>query len=499
MSNSRYDEKRDFEATSEPPANHVNGDVDPLTAPVGSTFVVQQHHATALHHDVRLEMMSGDTPVLVSWAVPKGLPRQRGERHLAIHTEDHPIGYATFSGSIPEGEYGGGEVRIFDHGAYELVDRNEERLTFRLDGERLAGVWHLVHTDMEDGKDRWLAIMSEDLRPPGDRPPPADPMLASTTAEPFDDREWVFEAKWDGIRAIAICGEETRLISRNQRDITVAYPELHGLHNEVVALDAMLDGEIVAFDEGVPSFQRLQQRMHLRDETRIWEMTKRIPVAYMVFDLLYLDGDDLTDRPLEERRKMMEGAIVPSVAIQVSPATRADGIALFGAVAEQGLEGIMAKRLSSRYRPGARSRDWLKVKVTFEADVVVAGWTEGEGRRATTLGSLVMAVYDGEELRHVGNVGTGFDEGLLDDAMGRLGHLKETAAPFAADVPRSRPELRGAHWVQPLLVARVEHRQLTSGGRLRAPSFQGFREDKDPRECTWGQLVTEAGHRPTDS
>ena len=493
MTGSGYDEKRDFDSTPEPSGAEVSGDVDPLVAPVGNSFVIQQHHATALHHDVRLEMLNGEVPVLVSWAVPKGLPRAKGERHLAIRTEDHPIEYATFSGTIPEGEYGGGVVRIFDRGRYELVDRNEERLTVRLHGERLVGRWHLIKTGVERGKEQWLAIMSEDLREPGDDAPPARPMLATLAKEAFDDPDWGFEPKWDGIRAIAMCGVDTRLVSRNDKDIAVAYPELHDLHDHVVALDAMLDGEIVAFEAGVPSFQRLQQRMHLRDERRIEQMAGQIPVVYMVFDILFIDGRDLTSEPLSERRRILEETIVASDELQLSPITEEDGVALFDATAEQGLEGIMAKRLDSKYQPGARSRDWLKVKVTFDADVVIVGWTEGEGRRAGSLGSLVMAVYDGDALRYVGNVGTGFDRAALEDAMDRLGQLEEADRPFPSDVVRSRPELRGAHWVAPELVARIEHRQLTDSGRLRAPSFQGFREDKRPEECTYDQLVAEAG------
>jgi bifunctional non-homologous end joining protein LigD len=464
-------------------------DVDPLTAPIGVDFVIQQHHATRLHHDVRLEMMSGDTPVLVSWAVPKGLPRRRGDRHLAIRTPDHPMEWGTFSGSIAEGEYGGGEVRIFDHGDYEMVGRTEDRLTFQLKGERLAGIWHLVHTGLKDGKDQWLAMMSKDLRPPGKGRPPARPMLATLTSEAFDDPEWGYEPKWDGIRAIAFCDEDTRLITRNDKDVTVAYPELHRLHEQTVSLEAMLDGEIVAFEDGVPSFQRLQQRMHLRDERKVKEIARQIPVVYIVFDLLYLDAQDLTGRPLEERRRILEDTIVPSDHIQVSPLTEGEGTALFRAAAEQGLEGIMAKRLSSRYQPGERSKDWLKVKVTFDADVVIVGWTEGEGSRAGSLGSLMMAVYDDGELRYVGNVGTGFGGGLLQEAFDRLNALSESEPPFPAEVLRSRPELRRAHWVPPSVVAMVEHRGLTSAGRLRAPSFKSFREDKEPEECTFDQFV----------
>lgn len=477
------------------PSDHDSdtADVDPLTAPPGDTFVIHQHHATAFHHDLRLEMMNGDMPVLVSWAVPKGLPRRRGERHLAIHVEDHSFEYGSFSGTIAEGEYGAGEVRIFDRGTYEIVDRNEERLTFRLHGERLAGRWHLVHTGMESGRDQWLAIMSEDLRPEGDPPPEANPMLATLTSDAFDAPDWYFEPKWDGIRAIAICGDDTRLISRNNNDITEAYPELEDLHRQVVALDAMLDGEIVAFADGVPSFQQLQQRMHLRDPRKVEQAAKRIPVVYVCFDLLFLDGKDLTGQPLAERRALLDELIVTTDRVLLSPITDGSGVALFAAAAAQGLEGIMAKRKTSHYRPGARSKDWLKIKVTFDADVVIVGWTAGHGRRAGSIGSLVMAVYDRDELRYVGNVGTGFDAQALEGAKQRLEEAGDGPAPFTAELIRATAELRGAHWVNPTLVARVEHRQLTDAGRLRAPSFQGFREDKAPQNCTWDQLVEEAG------
>lgn len=362
MSLPRYNEKRTFESTPEPAGEGVFEDVDPLTAPVGSQFVIHQHHATAYHLDLRLEMLNGDTPVLVSWAVPKGLPRSRGKRHLAVHVEDHPIGYASFTGSIPEGEYGGGEVRIFDEGTYEMVDRSDERITFRLDGHRLSGIWHLVNTGLDNGTDRWLAIMSQDLRPSGEERPPAQPMLATLTGHPFDDPEWLFEPKWDGVRTIAMCDEATRLLSRSGEDITVAYPELRRVHNQVVALDAMLDGEIVALDEGIPSFRLLQRRMHMRDERQIEQAAKSSPVVYIVFDLLYLDGKDLTGRALTERRALLEEALVPSDRISLSPVTGGDGIALFQGVAEQGLAGVMAKKRTSTYQPGVTSRDWLRVR-----------------------------------------------------------------------------------------------------------------------------------------
>jgi bifunctional non-homologous end joining protein LigD len=314
-------------------------------------------------------------------------------------------------------------------------------------------------------------------------------MLATLVPEAFDDPAWGFEPKWDGIRTIAVCDTATRLISRNARDVTAAYPELHSLHDRVVALEAVIDGEIVAMDEGRPSFQRLQQRMHVRDTRRVERLAQAIPVTFMAFDLLYLDGEDLTTLALTERRRRLKEVVVPSENLQLSPVIEGDGRALFEAARQQGLEGIVAKRLDSRYEPGARSRNWLKVKVVFDADVVVAGWTEGEGRREGTLGSLVMAVYDQGRLRYVGNVGTGFDAAALADALHRLRRLSPSEPPFPPDVIRSRPELRQAHWVSPELIAKVEHRQLTDAGRLRAPSFQGFREDKDPTDCTYDQLL----------
>ena len=346
----------------------VHADVDPLTAAAGSRFVIHQHHATALHHDLRLEMLNGVTPVLVSWAVPKGLPRQRGQRHLAIHVEDHDIGYASFTGTIPEGQYGGGEVRIFDEGVYELVDRSSERITFRLNGRRLSGIWHLIHTGVESGRDQWLAIMSQDLREPAEVEPAPIPMLATSTAAAFDDPEWWFEPKWGGLRAISLCDEGTRLISSTGEDITVAYPELGRIHNQLVALDAMLDGEIVALEGGMPSSRLLMHRMRLHDAREIEEAARKSPVVYMAFDLLYLDGADLTGRALAERRELLQEVIVPSSRISLSPVTEGDGVVLFKAVDEQGLAGVVAKKRTSTYRPGATSLEWLEVMTPARSD-----------------------------------------------------------------------------------------------------------------------------------
>ena len=352
MSESTYDQKRSFEATPEPPGEHEPGDVDPLEAPVGSEFVVQQHHATALHHDVRLEMMNGDVPVLVSWAVPKGLPRRRGERHLAIRTEDHPMKYATFAGSIPEGEYGGGEVRIFDHGSYELVGRSGDRITFRLHGERLAGIWHLVHTGLMNGKESWLAIMSEDQRQDPDPWPDAVPMQSISSDHHDDGEGWGYEPRWPGARVLARCTDETHLFDSAGDEITDTFPDLARLHDRVVALNAMVDGVVVAFDDGRPSPERLE---------KAGDSGAPVPIAYLLFDLIYLDGKDLSDHPLRKRRELLEELIVPSDKVQISPLTEGNGTALLAAVAEQGLDGAVAKRLDSRYQTGASTEDWIAI------------------------------------------------------------------------------------------------------------------------------------------
>jgi bifunctional non-homologous end joining protein LigD len=213
----------------------------------------------------------------------------------------------------------------------------------------------------------------------------------------------------------------------------------------------------------------------------------------MVFDLLYLDGRNLVDEPLVKRRQLLEEVVVPSDRVQISPAIPGEGTALFEAAKDQNLEGIVAKQLSSKYQPGTRTRAWLKIKTVFDADAIVVGWTEGGGARSGSIGSLVLAMFDGDALRYIGNVGTGFDQKTMAEAVRRLGDLPTTGSPFPASIYRDRPELRRAHWVVPALVATVEYRQVTSAGRLRVPSFKGFREDKAPAECTFDQL-TPAGN-----
>jgi bifunctional non-homologous end joining protein LigD len=487
-SGSDYAAKRRFEETPEPPSSTAVEDVDPLRAPVGPSFVIHQHYATNLHHDLRLEMENETGPILVSWAVPKGVPHRRGIKVLAVRTEDHPFEYGTFSGTIPSDNYGAGEVRIFDAGKYELDKRDGEKVSFRLQGRRLNGLYHLIRSKYSEGRETWLLTMTEDHRPDPDPRPRLEPMLATSVEGSFDDPGFQFEPKWDGVRALAVCQGSTTLYSRLGNDISAGYPELGALGRQLVAIDAVLDGEVVAFDQGTPSFQRLQARMHVRDPGQVQQLMKTIPVVYMAFDLLYLDGVDLTRLPLVERRQLLEEVVVVNDHLQISPVVIGDGIALFEAASSHHLEGIMAKRLTSIYRPGARSRDWLKIKTVLELDAVVVGWTRGTGNRQGTIGSLALALYDHDHLVYIGNVGTGFDQRSLDEALARLRSLEDVPPPFPSDVIRSRPELRGARWVAPELVVVVEYRQVTKAGRLRAPSFRGFREDKAPSDCTVEQL-----------
>lgn len=489
-----YDQKRSFDATPEPPAR-VEGDVDPGSAPPGETFMIHQHHATRLHFDLRLEMLNGDEPVLVSFAVPKNLPLVKGKPHLAIHVEDHPFDYGSFSGTIPAGNYGAGEVRIFDSGTYELLEQEPGKLTFRLQGGRLQGVWHMNRTRGDADKDEWLVFLKADERPEREPPPPPAPMLATLEREAFDDERYLFEPKWDGVRTLAICDTQARLLSRNLRDITATYPELAGLHDRLVCIEAIVDGEVVSMQGGRPSFERLQSRINLQNPRDIERAAKNAPVTFIAFDLLYLDGRSLVAEPIEERKRLLDELVVPSERLQVSTWLIGEGLALAEAARERNLEGIMAKKLGSPYRANKRTRDWLKIKIVFDADVVIGGWTPGEGARAGAFGALLVGAYDtAGELNFLGAVGTGFTDERLRAIAGALSELDIDECPFAIDPGSMKgtgfgKPIRGARWVEPALVCRVEYRELTSAHRFRAPSFKGLRSDKDPEECLLADIV----------
>jgi bifunctional non-homologous end joining protein LigD len=443
-------------------------------------FVVQRHAARRLHYDLRLERAGA----LASWAVPKGIPLRRGERHLAVHVEDHPLEYADFEGTIPAGEYGAGTVEIWDRGTYELLEEKRNGgLTVRLHGERLDGVWTLVPAHLDGDPKNWLLLRKDG----GDGGLRYAPMLA-TAAETLPHGEgWVYEPKWDGYRAIvSIAGGEARLTSRRGNDLTERFRDV--ARTAVLAVrsaDAVLDGEICALDErGRARFSLLQEGTGT--------------LALVVFDLLELDSEPLIELPLEERRKRLEQLVGGAPNVYVSPQFE-DGDALLEAAVDQGLEGVVAKRLDSSYQPGRRSPDWRKVKVRTQQEVVIVGYTRGTGRRAWSFGALVVAVQEAGGLRWAGNVGTGFDDAEIERLLKIMRPLQRKDSPLAETPKMPRVRRGDVVWVEPELVAEVAFAEWTREGRLRAPVYLGLREDKAPtdvrRERTPLPTVLKKGRR----
>jgi bifunctional non-homologous end joining protein LigD len=437
-------------------------------------FVIQEHHASSLHWDFRLERDG----VLVSWAIPKGLPPDPKTNHLAVHVEDHPLEYADFEGDIGAGQYGAGKVTIWDRGSYRTEKWSDREVKVVLNGERAQGRFVLFQT----GGKNWM-IHRMDTAQRADWEPLPDtltPMLATLGTLPADDG-WAFEMKWDGLRAIVrVDGGRVTLISRNGNDITGSYPELRGLGEQLGTTQALLDGEIVSFDsDGHPSFAALQRRMHVGSATTARRLASSQPVVLLAFDLLHLDGRSLLGLRYDHRREALEGLALDGPNWQTPPAFAGSGSAAVRASVDQGLEGVVAKRRDSRYQPGHRSQDWIKVKNVRTQEVVVGGWTAGKGRRAGGVGALLLGLpgTDGSDgLRYVGKVGTGFTEDMLDDLHGRLRRLARKSSPFAPDVPRA--DARDAQWVTPKLVGEVAFGEWTGDERLRHPSWRGLRPDK---------------------
>jgi bifunctional non-homologous end joining protein LigD len=507
-----YRGKRDASRTPEPvpPADGVARPAGPRAAaePAGGPepareagagiFVVQEHHARRLHWDFRLERDG----VLVSWALPKGVPDDPGVNHLAVHTEDHPMEYATFHGQIPRGEYGGGAVTIWDHGTYELVKWDDREVKVVLHGMRLSGGYALFCTDRSKSKD-WI-IHRERLGLPA----ALSPMLAATGSFPRRDADaWAVEMKWDGVRALAfIEAGRLTLRSRTGKDITATYPELAGLGNAIGRRQALLDGEIVAFNDAAqPDFEALQPRIHVTSAAQARQLAAITPVTYLAFDLLQLDGRPLAGRPYQDRRDLLTPLIPNGSWFLCPPAfPGADFDAVLAASAANGLEGVVAKRLDSRYEPGARSGGWLKVKNVLRQEVVVAGWKPGKGNRTGQVGSLLVGVYSDEgpmpgevgggkegpvpgevgggrrSLLYCGHVGTGFTVETLRTLGDLLAPLGRAGSPFDGPVPAQ--DARSAVWVEPRLVIDVTFGRWTRAGRMRAPVYKGLRDDKDPAE-----------------
>ncbi|MEA2193435.1 MAG: bifunctional non-ous end joining protein LigD, partial [Solirubrobacteraceae bacterium] len=459
------------EATPEPAAEPGAGSAP---EPGARRYVVQEHHATRLHWDLRLE----HDGVAVSWAVPNGIPQDPKDNRLAVHTEDHPLEYLEFEGDIPKGSYGAGSMRIWDRGTYEEHKFDDDKVEITFHGERLEGRYGLFPLKKRKGEPPGKDWMIHRMDPPADPtrepvPEHVKPMLARAGALPPDDHRWAFEIKWDGVRALAYSEPgRIRFESRNGNDITASYPELKALNRALSSHHAILDGEVVAFDEnGRPSFGRLQGRMHVGSESAARRRMKDAPVVYVAFDLLWLDGHPLYDLPYEQRRARLRELGLQGAHWQTPDHVVGDGEAVLAASLANGLEGVVAKRLDSPYLPGRRSPCWLKVKNVRREDVVVGGWLPGEGKRRERIGALLVGVPEDGRLRYAGRVGTGFTEAELDRLAKVLEQREDSPFGGTPQPPRH------AVYVQPTRVAEVEFTEWTSDGMLRHPSYKGLREE----------------------
>jgi bifunctional non-homologous end joining protein LigD len=479
-----YEDKRRFDATPEP-----SGKGAPAASDDRQRFVVHEHHARRLHWDLRLERDGA----LASWAIPNGIPDDPKKNRKAIHVEDHPLDYIDFHGTIPSGNYGAGEVSIWDHGTYQTEKWRKDEVMIVFAGERLKGRYVLFRAGREERD--W---MIHRMDPPVDAdaeemPASVAPMLAKLSTLPADESQWAFEVKWDGVRAIAHSEPgRLHLLSRNGNDVTGAYPELRALNSALGSHRAILDGEIVAFDsDGKPSFQLLQTRMHLRGEAAVRRQAQTAPVTYMLFDLLWLDGHSLMALPYTERRARLEALELEADRWRVPESFAGEGSALLAATRERGLEGVIGKRLDSRYVSG-RHGAWTKVKNWGRQEAVVGGWTTGKGARTGRIGALLLGMYDADgALRYVGRVGTGFDTRELERLAGLLAPLARSTTPFAGRQPP-----KDSHFAEPTLVCEVEFSEWTHAGTLRQPSYKGLRDDKRPEEVVRERLAVSSGGGP---
>ena len=528
---SEYSSKRTFSATPEPAAAVPEGRSGPLL------FVIQQHSATRLHYDLRLECDG----VLKSWAVPKGPSLDPTDKRLAVPTEDHPFDYASFEGIIPAGQYGAGEVIVWDCGVYSPDEREawvsdrsaaeaqvlegirKGKLGITLRGEKVKGSFALVKTSR--GKD-WLLIKHQDrfvtkdditarnrsvlsgialdemkampvqridaaaLAPAGRpeaMPQKFEPMHAELADAPFNKPDWMWEPKLDGYRVLAfVGGGKVRLSSRRGLELATTFP---GLAQELAGQGAslLLDGEIVAFDEsGKPSFNALQNRFQLKSERDIAAAEKTTPVVLYAFDLLHFEGVDLRRSPYADRRRYLAQCLLPSPRVQLVHASE-DGVGLYSAALASGFEGVVGKRKAGRYESGKRSASWIKVKATRSAEFVVGGYTKGKGAREA-LGSLLLGYWSGSKLHFAGHVGSGLDDRVIADLSKRFPKLERRAPPFVEKPPLQRPTT----WIDPELVVEVTFAEWTPDGMLRAPVFQRVRDDIESRTIKGGPKAKRA-------
>jgi bifunctional non-homologous end joining protein LigD len=507
----KYREKRKFAATPEPEGGAVAEGI--------GRYCVQRHHARHLHYDLRLEV--GGT--LKSWAVPKGPTLDPAEKRLAMMVEDHPIEYGGFEGVIPAGNYGAGSVMLWDRGSFEVLGDVDAAaqiargdFKFRLHGDKVQGEFALVRTKRGKGNE-WLLIKKKDTAavagwdpemhahsvltgrtqeeiaqgldavvgadeiamPQGavraEMPKTLVPMLAEIgEGTPPEGEQWLYEVKWDGVRALCFIHDgRVRLVSRNGNAMDAQYPELLVLPHQVKLRDAVLDAEIAALDErGAPSFERLQQRMHVTDAGAVATLRRHCPVVLYAFDLVYANGHDLRGVAVEERKRLLREVIETTDTIRFSEHFAGHGAELLEAVKQQGIEGIVGKRRGSFYA-SRRGKDWVKYKVQASDTFVICGFTKGE---RALFGALLLGSWSEGELRWVGNVGTGFDAKGMQRIHDRIAGLVVAECPLVAEKGLPKKDVT---WVRPEVACEVRYANRTGEGRLRAPVFIGLRTDVD--------------------
>jgi bifunctional non-homologous end joining protein LigD len=454
-----YDKKRDFEKTPEPKARVIDAS--------GNNFVVHRHHASHLHYDLRLEKDG----VLKSWAVPRGLPPNPGVKRLAVQTEDHPMEYLTFDGKIPKGQYGAGEMWIYALGKYQITKDKKDGFYFKLNSKEVTGEYR-IHKMKEK---EWLLERVDD--------PQIDylhnfiePMLSESADKPPAGNDYIYEVKWDGIRAmISVEAGQVRIYNRNQRDITAQFPELQGGEKAFRANCGLFDAEIVSLDKtGKPEFKKVINRLMASGETNIAKLSKSNPVYCYVFDCLYLDGRAIINEPMLKRREWLKDAVrVGEAPYRVSEFVE-DGQSLFEAAREHQLEGIMAKKANGKYLPGRRSDLWVKVKVRNSRECFIIGYTKGKGDRGQTFGALHIAEKEGDELHYRGKVGTGFDDATIKEILKEIKQVKELKK---IDVVGKLIDEKISTWIEHVLIAEVSYSRLTPDKMFREPVFIRLRQD----------------------
>jgi len=453
----KYSKKRDFEKTPEPSGKVIDGK--------GNRFVVHRHHASRMHYDLRLEKDG----VLKSWAVPKGLPPAPGVKRLAVQTEDHPMEYLDFEGTIPKGQYGGGDMWVYASGRYEITKDKKDGFYFRLHSPAMSGEYRIHNIKNKD----WL-MERVDRSQVDWLHEQVEPMLAQSKKEVPVSDDFIYEVKWDGIRVIVTLDEDRiTLRSRNNLDLTLKFPELLKADKSFRGTCGVFDGEIVCLDDkGKPDFKEVIHRMQRSAEGDIERAMKKNPAYCYLFDLLYLDGRAVINEPLVRRREWLKDSVKKDSSYRLSEIVE-DGTALFAAAAELGLEGIMAKEKNSKYSPGKRSDNWYKIKVRNTDESFVIGYTKGKGNRDELFGAMHLAdIVDGKFI-YRGKVGTGFDAKTMKEVFAKLKKIKEIKKPIKEKVLDEKQTV----WVEPELMCEIEYASKTKDGAYREPVFVRMRED----------------------